>query len=220
MRTICKAAAGIILLLIGMIAGYMYGAVSGNPARVAEGQTPKQAAMKIRRLVTGHSKEGKAIVASDSVMEATRLKTSPGYEFHNLWGADECPAFPDGGAQPEYRDWFAPVGGFRFQQFTFPPDKTPRPAGVDDAAIGAEWDKLAPGITATFKEVGGMHRSNTIDLIFIISGRIVLELDDGVKVNLRAGDTLVQNGTPHAWRNPYDEPCRFITTQIGARQRN
>jgi len=214
-------AAGMFLLLIGMTIGYMYRVVVTNPAQVVAAQTPKQAAMKIRRLVTGHSKEGKAIVVSNTVMEATRPTTSPGYEFHNLWGADECLTFPDNGAQPVYRDWFAPVGGFRFQQFTFPPDNTPPPAGVDDSIISAEWDKLAPGMTAAFqKDAPGMHRSNTVDLIYVISGRIVLELDDGVKVNLQAGDTLVQNGTCHAWHNPYDEPCRFITTQIGARRRN
>jgi quercetin dioxygenase-like cupin family protein len=92
---------------------------------------------------------------------------------------------------------------------------------LDDSIISAEWDKLAPGMTATFqKDAPGMHRSNTVDLIYVISGRIVLELDDGVKVNLQAGDTLVQNGTRHAWHNPYDEPCLFITTQIGARRPN
>ena len=65
-----------------------------------------------------------------------------------------------------------------------------------------------------------MHKSSTVDLTYVISGRIVLELDDGVKVNLQAGDMLVQNGIRHAWHNPYDEPCRFISTQIGARRRN
>lgn len=221
MKTIWMSAAGIFLLLVGMITGYMYGAVAGNSTQGAETQMKPQEPMKIRRLVTGHTKEGKAIVASDSVMVATRMKTSPGYEFHNLWGADECLTFPDSGSQPVYRDWFAPAGGFRFQQFTFPPDKTPRPSGVDDAAIGAEWEKLAPGIATAFDEdSSGMHKSNTVDLIYVISGRIVLELDDGVAVDLQAGDTVVQNGTRHAWHNPYDEPCRFITTQIGARLQN
>lgn len=221
MKTICRAAAGIFLLIIGVMIGYMYRAVASDPPRAAAAQMSRQAAMKIRRLVTGHSKEGKAIVASDSVIEATRLTTSPGNEFHNLWGADECVIFPDNGEKPVYRDWFAPAGGFRFQQFTFPPDKTPRPAGVDDAAVRAEWDKLAPKLTAALeKGSSGFHRTNTVDLIYVLSGRIVLELDDGVKVNLKAGDTVVQNGTRHAWHNPYDEPCRIIGTQIGAKRRN
>jgi len=61
-----------------------------------------------------------------------------------------------------------------------------------------------------------MHVSDTIDFEYIISGEVVLELDDGVEVRLRAGDTLVQNGTRHAWRNRGSEPCRMVCCLIGA----
>lgn len=50
-----------------------------------------------------------------------------------------------------------------------------------------------------------------------MSGRVILELDDGATRELRAGDTVVQNGTRHAWRNPFDEPCRMVVVLIGAR---
>jgi hypothetical protein len=45
---------------------------------------------------------------------------------------------------------------------------------------------------------------------------VVLELDDGVTVELGPGDTVVQNGTRHAWRNPFSEPCRMVVVLIGA----
>ena len=50
----------------------------------------------------------------------------------------------------------------------------------------------------------------------MISGRCVLELDDGATCELSAGDTVIQNGTRHAWRNPYDEPCLMVVAIIGA----
>ncbi len=61
-----------------------------------------------------------------------------------------------------------------------------------------------------------MHTSATIDYEFIVSGRVVLELDDGATRELSAGDTVVQNGTRHAWRNPYDEPCLMVGVIVGA----
>ena len=58
----------------------------------------------------------------------------------------------------------------------------------------------------------GMHTTATIDFEVVLDGEIWLELDDGVEVHLRAGDTVVQNGTRHAWRNHGDtrraaSPC-------------
>jgi len=61
----------------------------------------------------------------------------------------------------------------------------------------------------------GMHRTASTDLIYVVSGRVSLELDDGI-VNLSTGDTLVQNGTRHAWRNRFDEPCVLAIVLIGS----
>ena len=36
------------------------------------------------------------------------------------------------------------------------------------------------------------------------------------EVTLKAGDTLIESGTLHAWTNPFDEPCRFLAVVIGA----
>jgi mannose-6-phosphate isomerase-like protein (cupin superfamily) len=65
----------------------------------------------------------------------------------------------------------------------------------------------------------GMHTTDTIDFEYVISGRVVLELDDGASVELGPGDTVVQNGTRHAWRNPFDEPCRMVVFLVGAERR-
>jgi hypothetical protein len=44
----------------------------------------------------------------------------------------------------------------------------------------------------------------------------VLELDDGSKTALAAGDVVVQNGTQHRWLNPWEEPCHIIGALVGA----
>ena len=61
-----------------------------------------------------------------------------------------------------------------------------------------------------------MHTTASVDYEFVVSGRVLLELDDGATVELGAGDTVVQNGTRHAWRNPYDEPARMVVVLVGA----
>ena len=40
----------------------------------------------------------------------------------------------------------------------------------------------------------GMHTTVTIDFEYVLSGRVVVELDDGATVELGPGDTVVQNG--------------------------
>ena len=61
-----------------------------------------------------------------------------------------------------------------------------------------------------------MHRSATVDLLYVIEGRCELELDDGERVSLGAGDTFIQSGTMHAWRNPFDVQCKIIGVIVGA----
>jgi quercetin dioxygenase-like cupin family protein len=50
----------------------------------------------------------------------------------------------------------------------------------------------------------------------VLSGEPILELDDGVKLTLRPGDTYVQNGTRHRWSNKGDMPAVLAVTLIGA----
>ena len=63
----------------------------------------------------------------------------------------------------------------------------------------------------------GMHTTQTIDVELVISGEVWLELDDGAEVRLGPGDTVVQNGTRHAWRNKSNEPCVLLVALIGAK---
>jgi mannose-6-phosphate isomerase-like protein (cupin superfamily) len=142
----------------------------------------------------------------------------PGFEFHRLWGQDGAPVAPQDGTPPPAHDYFPPPGGYRVGTFTVPPDSTPRPEGIDVEAAFAEVEAKLPGLVGhTEPDNAGMHTTATIDFEYVVSGRIVLELDDGATVELGPGDTVVQNGTRHAWRNPFDEPATLVVVLIGAR---
>lgn len=172
----------------------------------------------MRRVVTGHSSEGKAIVASDTEVEAITTALTPGAEFHRLWGADEPPSFPDDGSMPAMPMYFPPVGGFRVGFFSVPPERDAAiPPGTDVAAAFADFEAKLPGL-AGHMEPGapGMHTTATVDFEVVVEGEVWLELDDGVEVHLRTGDCVVQNGTRHAWRNHGDVPARLVVVLVGA----
>jgi len=62
----------------------------------------------------------------------------------------------------------------------------------------------------------GMHATDTIDFEVVLEGTVILELDDGAEVTLNPGDTVVQNGTRHRWKNPGDKPARMALFICGA----
>jgi len=172
----------------------------------------------VRRVVTGHDADGKAVFASDEVVPPITTGLSASSSFHVLWGGDDAPHFPDDGALPLFTTYFPPVGGFRFGMFTLPPHGEPGPGpDVDIAAAIAEMRRALPGML-DYMEPGapGMHTTDTIDFEVVLSGEVTLELDDGAVVHLRTGDTVVQNGTRHRWGNPGAEAARLAVFICGA----
>ncbi|MDQ1426422.1 MAG: hypothetical protein QOD72_3920 [Acidimicrobiaceae bacterium] len=173
--------------------------------------------MDVRRVVTGHNDKGKAVFASDELVKPVTVQLLPGAEFHRLWGGDEAPKFPDDGGQPPHATYFPPIGGFRFGLFMIPPATTVPAEDLDLAAAMAEMEAKMPGLAGHIEaDHPGMHTTATIDFEYVISGSITLELDDGAEVLLKAGDTVVQNGTRHAWRNKGTEPCQLVVAICGA----
>jgi quercetin dioxygenase-like cupin family protein len=62
-------------------------------------------------------------------------------------------------------------------------------------------------------DLPGWHRSETLDLMVVIEGALVLGLDDG-EHPLSAGDAVVQRGTFHRWRVVGEQPCTFLSVLI------
>ncbi|MEM7540668.1 MAG: cupin domain-containing protein [Pseudomonadota bacterium] len=168
-----------------------------------------------RRVVTGHDANGRARVASDGEVES--IEFASGTIMTKLWGGEGPPHYPDAGTEPAYHDFFPNNGGFRFVHFSVPPDTQREAAAVDVQDDIAFTEKHLPGIIDTFRgDKPGMHRSETIDMIYVVSGACRLELDDAESVLVRAGDTIIQSGTMHRWRNPYDEICHLVGFLTGA----
>jgi hypothetical protein len=77
----------------------------------------------MRRVVTGHSGEGKAIVALDSdAPRVTLLPNYPGYAMHEMWSTGNDTHLPFPGVDPTLEmDHFIPaVGETRFSIMEIP----------------------------------------------------------------------------------------------------
>jgi mannose-6-phosphate isomerase-like protein (cupin superfamily) len=174
--------------------------------------------MDVRRVVTGHDDQGRAVFASDERVAPVTSPLLPGSEFHRLWGGDEVPRFPDDGSMPMHHSYFPPVNGFRFGFFTIPPAGSGGPpAEVDLAAAMAELESSLPGLMGHMEpDDPGMHTTATIDFEVVLEGEVTLELDDGATVTLRPGDTVVQNGTRHRWSNHGEATARLAVFICGA----
>lgn len=61
-----------------------------------------------------------------------------------------------------------------------------------------------------------MHATPTVDYGIVLQGETLLELDDGHRTRLSAGDIVIQNGIRHTWRNHSGRPVTMAFVLIGA----
>ncbi len=173
--------------------------------------------MRVRRVVTGEAKNGKAVLVGDDEVTPIVVALLPGAEFHRIWGCDAVPEVPASAQAPQPKGWFPPAGGFRFALVTLPPGTATLPGDLDMEEALEEFQEKLPGFAEVMEpDSPGMHTSDSVDVVLIVSGQAILELDDGAQVTLGAGDCVVQNGTRHAWRNPTSQPCTMAAAVVGA----
>ena len=144
--------------------------------------------LTIRRVVTGHDKNGHAIVSIDENVKNV-AQTRPGAEAAVVWTSEGFPVDNDGSADGSARDIGTATlaNGTVFRVVSFGPGVSPR-----------------------------NHRTDSIDYATVISGEIDMELD-GTSVHLKAGDLLVQRGTFHNWVNKGTAPCVIAFVLVGAK---
>jgi mannose-6-phosphate isomerase-like protein (cupin superfamily) len=175
--------------------------------------------MAVREVVTGVDREGVSRVERDGAVAAeVTLSSVGGMALTYPWQVAVPPRTVDDGHEPvdSVGSFLPPTGSLNFIQFVVPPRY---PAPRDDAEAQAVIDEVSaklPGLlpTADAAKGPGMHRTPTLDLFTVMSGRLVLRLDDGSETELAPGDCVVQRGTMHAWHNPTDEPCTVSGVMI------
>ncbi len=151
---------------------------------MAERQGPR-----IRRIVTGHDKNGKAVVRIDACADNHKFPTDR-LSSTLLWATDAAPDdfLREEDAGSRILGTAPPAGGTRFCVLEIQP--------------GNAFD--------------GLHRTDTVDYVICMEGTLDMDLDDSC-VTLNPGDVMVQRGTNHAWVNRGKVPARIAVVLVDGR---
>ncbi|WEW56069.1 hypothetical protein PRK78_001504 [Emydomyces testavorans] len=152
-----------------------------------------------RRIVTGHSPTGEAIIESDQQLTPydplsenfPPATTESPIGFTTLWQMN-LSSFPINADEP-------------CPDFNNKPVPLANPDGLTARIVN-----FPPG-------PGMMHRTLTVDFGIVLNGEMELELDNGVKTLVRQHDLVVQRGTIHAWNNPGPEPARMMFVLVASK---
>ncbi|MDV7215906.1 cupin domain-containing protein [Streptomyces prunicolor] len=160
------------------------------PTPAQQDETPLTSSYRV--VETGVTETGLSTIAKDNVVPVNTVPDGRG--LSRLWEADGV--LPGGDAATSGDDaaespFFPEAGGVRFWSVTVPPETpgTPPPAEF--------------------------HQTSSLDVGIVLSGRIVLEMEDGTSAELSAGEAFAQLGTPHNWRNPYSVDAVIAVVMMG-----
>jgi quercetin dioxygenase-like cupin family protein len=144
-------------------------------------------AVQVRRVITGHDANGRAVVKFDEVSKNI-TSSRPGATACVVWTTESFPVNNTGDADEGLREVGTTLkNGTVFRVIEFAPGVAPR-----------------------------SHRTDSIDYAVVVSGEIDMELEDSV-VHLKASDVLVQRGTIHNWVNRGTTPCVMAFVLIDAK---
>jgi len=143
--------------------------------------------LNIRRVVTGHDAQGRAVVAVDEICRNV-ISRRPQHASCVVWSTGSFPADNSGSED----------GGAR------------EVASTDPDGTVFRIVEYAPGVAAR------NHRTESIDYAVVMAGEIDMEID-GATVHLAQGDVLVQRGTIHNWVNRGTAPCVIAFVLVAAK---
>jgi mannose-6-phosphate isomerase-like protein (cupin superfamily) len=173
----------------------------------------------MRRVVTGLDSLGKSTVVSDGESAAFASRAVPGMVSFPMWATLDAPSFDKSGTDP--MPALGPAedlpfaGETRFFCLQLPPDTVFAASDFDPAAAAAEQEANSPRFASHFEpDHPGFHATDSVDYHLVLKGPIWLELDDQI-VELNVGDSIVQNGVRHAWRNKGTEPAILGIVWVG-----
>lgn len=167
-----------------------------------------------RRIVTGHNRENRAVIASDAHPDRVFDNLGePGLVFYEVWNTRETPARIDrssGEPREERLSLPPPRNGTRIRVLDIP-SETERTRTLNADTAQKHFELIGGGAAHSAKDNVKhpyMHRTESIDYGIVLKGEIYLIMDEE-EVLVRQGDIVVQRGTNHAWSNRSGKVCRI-----------
>jgi uncharacterized cupin superfamily protein len=178
-------------------------------------------AKPLRRIVTIDGADGKSLAIADGPPADIRKDPArPGFASAGIWMTDSSPVRIGAYREPalDRHGMEPPRGGSLCRIVTFPPDETFR-GKVGAREVEAFFHTMGSPSASTYSAKAPhpyMQKTATLDFCLVLEGEITLVLDTA-EVHLKAGDTVVQRGTNHAWSNRSNRLCRIaISSQDAA----
>ncbi|ROZ52923.1 cupin domain-containing protein [Rhodococcus sp. WS1] len=164
-----------------------------------------------RRVVAGLDADGKSTIISDE--NTTARVAAPTFTVMNLWQVDQLPVHVDDEDGLGQVTLMPPMGSLIYRIASFPPDSE-----WDSADYQKSLSALESGDSHdTDSEIAGLHQTDSIDLITMLSGELYAVLET-TETLLRPGDTFVQRGGKHSWSNRGNIPATYVACTIPAKR--
>ncbi len=177
-------------------------------------------ARQIRRVVTGHDADGKAVIMLDG--DAPNQNQRPGSALVStlLWVTDETPTrLSDEDNADREIGINPPSQGSILRILEIPPEEKRSTEELEQLIADIkrrEAENPMPGVYRNpSARATGMHRTESIDYALVLEGEIDLLLDEE-ETHLKAGDVVVMQGTYHSWQNRSGKTCMMAFILVGA----
>lgn len=171
---------------------------------------------RYKRIVVGKNTAGKSAVL---MTKGTNIQESPGRFYRGtLWSTSETPVDNsiDGDRANISINREPPINGSHVRVLEiFPenPDRAQLLAEVKEAH--QKFGQKHPPSEQDMARHPMMHRTDTLDIIFVFKGEIYL-ITDVDEVLCTPGDCIIVRGTNHAWSVRGKEPCLMMGVMINA----
>ena len=159
--------------------------------------------------MTGFDQEGQAVFTSDEAAPLMKESETLGGWAGDVWEMAEIPPKLSDDGDLTTGGGFPDTGSLVFRMLQLPPEGALR-------ANPEEAEKYMGGPVNLDSDDFGMHRSDTVDLIIVLSGEVWAIMDSGDKTLLRPGghaDTA-RNGT-HVAESGGEDPCVMAAVLVG-----
>ncbi len=167
-------------------------------------------AKPVRRIVVVDENDRSKCVADGPSPDVRTDPARPGFASTRIWVTDRTPARMKGVRESLHMPHTIepPRGGSVCRVVTFPPDASYK-GKVGAKEVQAFFTAMGSPGASTYTPKAPhpyMQKTRTLDFCLVLEGEITLVLDTE-EVDLKAGDTVVQRGTNHAWSNRSHRPC-------------
>ncbi len=174
----------------------------------------------VRRVVTGLDSKGRARVLMDG--PSPHYEDRPSGRITEIWSNAESPATYDNAGDraiwpmqhdPEPNGTICRVLEMA-PGFEIPADTPPEELLALAKSVFASMQSDFVPTLESVQRHPSFHKTDSLDYLAILSGRLTMLMDDDEEVTLGPGDVVVQQGVMHGWRVEGDEPVRMFAVLI------